>query len=68
MGVLARLIYFLLRFLAGNTISALLSILIAVCVYAGALLLTGTLTEEELYQMPKGSLLVRLAHKLHLIR
>ena len=45
----------------------LLAIGVGACVYFAVLLLIGGVSEEELLAFPKGYLLVRLAHKLHLL-
>lgn len=52
----------------GNTVSLIISILLAFAVYFAALLLTRAVQEEELLMFPKGSLLVRFAKKLHLLK
>ena len=52
----------------GNTVSLIISILLAFVVYFAALLLTRAVQEEELLMFPKGSLLVRFAKKLHLLK
>jgi len=51
-----------------NAVSTILSILIAVVVYGVVLLLFKGLTEEEILRFPKGTLLVRIAKKLHLLK
>ena len=45
----------------------LLAIGIGVCVYGAILLLIGGVTEDELWNFPKGALLVQIAKKLHLL-
>lgn len=52
---------------AGNAISTAVSCLVAVAVYAVLLIKTGCVDEVELYSMPKGAKLVKLAHKLRLL-
>lgn len=54
--------------LKSNSISVLMAICVAVAVYAAALLLTGAISESDLKSFPKGTLLVRIAKKLHLLR
>lgn len=54
--------------LKSNSISVLLAICAAVAVYAAALLLTGAISESDLKSFPKGTLLVKIAKKLHLLR
>lgn len=51
-----------------NAVSAMLAILAAVIVYAVVLLLLHGLTEEEIKKFPKGTLIVRVAKKLHLLK
>ena len=46
----------------------MLAILAAVIVYAVVLLLLHGLTEEEIKKFPKGTLIVRVAKKLHLLK
>lgn len=53
---------------SSNAVSVLLAICVAVVIYASALLLTGGITESDLKSFPKGTLLVRIAKKLHLLR
>ncbi|MDY2627638.1 MAG: polysaccharide biosynthesis protein [Lachnospiraceae bacterium] len=53
---------------SSNAFSVLLAICVAVVIYASALLLTGGITESDLKSFPKGTLLVRIAKKLHLLR
>lgn len=45
----------------------LLAIGIGVCVYGVILLLIGGVTEDELWEFPKGAALVQIAKKLHLL-
>lgn len=45
----------------------LLAISIGICVYGAILLLIGGVTEEELWNFPKGEMLVQIAQKLHLL-
>ena len=49
-------------------LATIVAVLIAVAVYAVALLSLGGLTEEEILAMPKGKLLARIFKKLHLLR
>lgn len=50
-----------------NTISTILSILVSVVVYGVLLLVTRCLTEEELYELPMGVRILRLARKFRLM-
>ena len=68
MGVAAYIVYKGIYFVLHiNAIATLVAIFIAVCVYAVALLLLGGLTEEELYAFPKGTAIIRLLRRLHLL-
>jgi stage V sporulation protein B len=58
-------IYYVLN---SNAISAILAILFGMIVYGLTLLLFKGITEEELYDMPKGRIIAGIAHKLHLLR
>ncbi len=60
--------HFVYKVFPHNTILTLLSIVVAVIVYAVVLLLTRCVEEAELYNFPKGAALVRIARKLHLLR
>ena len=48
-------------------VSLVVAMLVAVIVYAVALLLLKGLTEEDILKFPKGALLVRIAKKVHLL-
>lgn len=68
MGVGAFGVYKLMFKLCGkNSISVLIAIMIAVVIYGVVLLLIKGVTEEELEQIPKGTLVIRLAKKMHLM-
>jgi len=67
MGLASRLIYFLLRFLTGNAVSTIVSLLAAIFIYGAVLILTGCLTEEDILSFPKGEKVVRVCRKLHLL-
>lgn len=76
MGVAAFLTYKLLKLVfdcitgefLSNGIATLLSIGIAAIVYFIAMIKIGGYTKETLSALPKGSLLVKIASKLHLIK
>lgn len=51
-----------------NLVSVVLAILLAVIFYAAAILAVGGYTKEEILAMPKGTLILKLAEKLHLVR
>lgn len=50
-----------------NAIWTLLAIIIGVGVYGVVLIFTKTITEEELYAMPKGTMLIGLLKKVRLL-
>lgn len=51
-----------------NSVSVALAILLAFIFYAAAILAVGGYTKEEILAMPKGTLILKLAEKLHLVR
>ncbi len=53
--------------LHSNAIATILALLVAVPTYFACLILFKGVTEKELVAMPKGTLLVRVAKKLHLL-
>ena len=68
MGVAAYLFYQGMIFVCHkNSISVLLAIVVAVLVYALALLKTKAMDEEDLKNFPKGTKLLKLAKKMHLL-
>ncbi len=68
MAVLALLSYRGLYFITkSNAISLCVAIFLAIVIYFIMLILFRAVEEEELLDMPKGALLVRLAKKLHLM-
>ena len=69
MGLVAGGVYLLLHMVAGLSarIAVIPAILLAVPVYFAALLLFKTVEEEELTNLPKGRVLVRVAKKMHLL-
>lgn len=68
MGILALLTYKGLVFLTKrNAVSLLVAIGLAIVVYFVMLIAFRAVDEEELLEMPKGALLVRVAKKLHLM-
>lgn len=68
MGIAAFLVHFVLDIFIGGRIATLVAIMVAVVVYALALLKCGGLTEDEIIGMPKGATLLRLLKKLHLVK
>ena len=61
-------IYTLVHRFAGNLISLIAAIIVAVIVYVLALMLLKTFSEEELMMLPKGKNIVTILAKLHLLR
>ncbi len=57
--------YHLIR---SNSIATLLAICVAVAIYAVLLLFTGAITESDLRSFPKGTMLIKIAKKTHLLR
>lgn len=51
-----------------NTICLIFALVIAVCVYFAAALKTGAVGKQDLLSLPKGTLLVSVAKKLHLMQ
>ena len=68
MSLLSFLVYRGMHFLTkSNTISLCVAIFVAMLIYFMMLVMFRAVTEEELYDMPKGALLVRIAKKLRLL-
>ncbi len=68
MGAIAYFSYFGLHsLLKSNFISTIAAILIAILSYGILILVTKTVTEEELYEMPMGRTIIRYANKFHLL-
>ena len=68
MGVLCRLLYQGLYALIGsNAVSVIISIIFAIIVYALALVLSKTITKNELLAFPGGSRLYKVIHRLRLM-
>lgn len=68
MGIGAIAVYKILYYIINsNTIATLASIIAAVLVYGISLIITKTVTEDELSSMPKGNLIIKLLKKLHLL-
>lgn len=68
MGVIARLVYFFLRFIMGNSIATIICLFVAVFVYAAALILLKGLTEEDILSFPKGEKIAGFFRKIRLLR
>ena len=67
MGIICWLLYKLLHAHAGNTVSLLLTIIVAVVFYLIAIFVSDAISREDLNTMPHGGKLIRLAEKLHLM-
>lgn len=69
MGVVVYGVYYITYKVTGiNSICTVLSILVGIIVYAIALLLIKGLTEEELKSFPKGTAIIKIAKKFHLLK
>ncbi len=68
MGVIVYAVYFFgMKLIKNNAIWTIVAILVGMIVYAAAILLLKALTEEELKHFPKGTVLVKIAKKFHLL-
>ena len=69
MGVIAFFVYMGVSLVThSNTVSLIVAILIAVIVYALLIIKIGGYSEEELLDLPKGALIVKIAKKIHLMK
>ena len=68
MAVVTIVIHLLFELFAGESIATIIALLLAVVTYGASLVLLGGVTEEEMLEMPKGTTLISLCRKLHLIR
>lgn len=68
MGALSLGAYSLFRLLIGSKPATLVAMLIAVAAYGAALVLLGGISEEEMAEMPKGRMLVKVCRKVRLFR
>lgn len=50
-----------------NAISTIVALMVAVVIYALMLVITKTVTEDELLSMPKGAMIAKLIKKIHMI-
>ena len=67
MGVIAVFTHLLCKATLPNAVATIFSILLAVVVYAIALLKLGALTADEIVALPKGAKIYRLLCKIHLV-
>ncbi len=68
MGAVSYGIYFLTSLIIPDKIATVVGIIVAVITYVIALIKTGTTTEKELQDFPKGDKLVTLFKKLHILK
>lgn len=68
MGVISYGTYSLFKLLTGAKPATLVAMLVAVVVYGAGLVLLGGISEDEMKEMPKGALLVRICRKVRLFR
>ncbi len=68
MGIMILIVYNLSNNFIPDKIATLITIVIAMMVYAVGLLRLGALTPEEIVNLPKGTTLLRIFKKLHLIK
>ena len=68
MGVVIFLVYtFLDKFIRSNLVSSIIPMFVAIFIYPILLILTRTLTKEELLLMPKGKKIVSILSKFRLM-
>ena len=67
MGLVAFIIYYALQFVIGSNWAIIIAMGLAVAVYSVALVKTGAMPEEDIYDLPKGTQLVKLLKKIHLV-
>lgn len=67
MGLAAIGIYQLFHLFAGNAISCILAVLVAMAVYGVLLVKLGGISEKELLGIPKGTLIVQILKKCRLL-
>lgn len=68
MGVVSFGTYSLFRLLIGAKLATVIAMLVAVVVYGAGLVLLGGISEDEMREMPKGAMLVKLCRKVRLFR
>lgn len=68
MGVVSFGTYSLFRLLIGAKLATVIAMLVAVLVYGAGLVLLGGISEDEMREMPKGAMLVKLCRKVRLFR
>ena len=68
MGGAAFVIYFLCNLVISQNVAVIIALIVAVLIYAVSLLKLGGLSSEEILALPKGSTLLSLFQKLHLVK
>ena len=68
MGLAALLIHLVCELFIGDKVATIIAIIVAVAVYGVVLVLMGGITEDEIRSIPKGDTILRILHKMHLIR
>ena len=68
MGGAAFVIYFLCNLVISQNVAVISALIVAVLIYAVSLLKLGGLSSEEILALPKGSTLLSLFRKLHLVK
>ena len=68
MGIVIVVLYNLIGFILPDKITTIITIVIAVFVYAVSLLKFGALSSDEILALPKGATLLRIFEKLHLVK
>ncbi len=67
-GISAALVYYLTQGLFGVSISALVSIVVAVLVYVFCIFVFGVISKDDVILLPKGEKIANLLSKFHLLR
>lgn len=62
------MIYFLCNLVISQNVAVIIALIVAVLIYAVSLLKLGGLSSEEILALPKGSTLLSLFRKLHLVK
>jgi stage V sporulation protein B len=68
MAVLARFSYIILYGIVGSKLSTIVSIMIGVVAYVILLIITGTITSEDMLLLPKGQNIARKLDKYNLMK
>lgn len=68
MGLVALVVHLVFQLFTGETLATLLAIVAAAITYGVSLFLIGAVTEADLREMPKGTFIISICKKLHLIQ